>query len=80
MRDRGCNSYSEATRLTGSFTVHELLETITDPFGKAWQYREGLEIGDKCVWRYPETCVTLPGGERFQLQSFYSNAVHSCVP
>ena len=35
MRDRGCNSYSDATRLTGSFTVHELLETITDPFGKA---------------------------------------------
>jgi hypothetical protein len=75
--DSGCNSYSKATRSLGVFTVHELAETITDPYGHAWKDRNGAEIADKCTSL--QGCVSLQGGVRFQLQGLYSNAVHACT-
>src|SRR5205823_5800765 len=76
--DIGCSSASDATRSLGMSAGHELLETMTDPFGSAWKDKAGAEIADKCVSQ--ETCVSMPGGLRFQLQSMYSNASHACTP
>jgi hypothetical protein len=74
--DFACNSYSAATRSLGMSTGHELVETITDPYGHAWKDRNGQEIADKC---YPQGCVSLRGGVSFQLQQLYSNAIHACT-
>jgi hypothetical protein len=74
--DSGCNSYSAATRSLGVSTGHELVETITDPYGHAWKDRNGLELADKC---YQQGCVSLRGGVSFQLQQLYSNAIHACT-
>jgi hypothetical protein len=75
--DSGCNSYSAPTSSVGRFTVHELAEAITDPYGHAWKDRNGAEIADKCTFQ--RGCVSLQGGVSFQLQALYSNAIHACT-
>jgi hypothetical protein len=76
--DLGCNSESDATRSVAIYTGHEILETMTDPFGSAWKDKAGAEIADKCVSQ--QSCLTMSSGLRFQLQSMYSNASHACTP
>lgn len=57
-----------------SSTSHELIESITDPFGDAW-HSGGHEALDKCGI---PSCVPLTNGT-YLLQELYSNAVHGCA-
>jgi len=76
--DFGCSSRSDATRSLALATGHELIEAMTDPFGTGWKDENGAEIADKCISQ--QSCIAMPGGLSFQLQSLYSNATHACVP
>jgi hypothetical protein len=76
--DFGCSSRSDATRSLALATGHEIIETMTDPFGGGWKDKNGAEIADKCISQ--QSCIAMPGGLSFQLQSLYSNATHACVP
>jgi hypothetical protein len=55
--------------------AHELIESITDPFGTAWRGHNFFEIVDRCG---SPACVPLSTGT-FQLPQLYSNAKHTCV-
>ena len=60
---------------------HELAESITDPFGDAWNSRE---LGDKCVWHMGAILtdpsnnktynIILSGGNQFTVQQLWVNA------
>jgi hypothetical protein len=58
-----------------TMAAHELMESITDPFGSAWHGREGWEMADRCGF---QACVPLSTGT-FELPHMYSNANHACV-
>ena len=60
-----------------SLTAHEFMEGITDCYAPAWKDSEGEEIGDKCTQDI--RCYSMSTG-KFQLQTEYSNATHSCGP
>jgi hypothetical protein len=71
-----------------STVVHELAETITDPFGDGWATAAGKEIADVCLThygpalgghgrrRYNETI----GRDRYWLQELYSRIRGRCEP
>jgi hypothetical protein len=73
----GCTRATADANATASLSAHELLETMTDPFGSAWTDADGEELGDKC--EADLRCVPL-GSSVFQLQAEYSNAAHACAP
>jgi plastocyanin len=73
---RGCNSQSDAANGVATATAHELIESMTDPYGGTWLDANGEEVADKCIGDLG--CVTL-GAATFQLQSEYSNALHACA-
>jgi hypothetical protein len=71
-----CNSgYSGATLSLLTIGAHELMESITDPFGDAWHGRDPWELADRCG---SPACVPLSSGT-FELPQLYSNAKHACV-
>ena len=72
----GCNSYSSAAPSAATFTVHELVESMTNPYGSAWT-GPGNEVADKCYTDFP-SCVPL-GVTDWEIQSEWSNAAHACV-
>ena len=56
---------------------HEYAETVTDPLLNAWKDQQGAENGDKCAWiNSGQGAATnlLLGGNRFAVQSLWSNA------
>jgi hypothetical protein len=65
-------------------TSHEHLEAVTDPEGDAW-YDTNLagENGDKCVREYGTRndigANIYMGGNAYQLQREWSNAIHGCA-
>jgi hypothetical protein len=65
-------------------SAHEILETLTDPFGNAWYFQNVAgEISDLCNFQFgPRAAdgsnVTI-GGHRYLAQTQYSNANSSCV-
>lgn len=72
----GCGTgYSAAGIAMQALAGHELLETITDPFGSAWGWN-GQEVVDVCG---ELACTVLADGKTYQLQTVYSNAALSCV-
>jgi uncharacterized protein YjdB len=72
-----CNSASDVANATSTFIVHELMESITDPYITAWFDGNAQELADKCVSSFG--CVHL-GTMTFQIQGAYSNAIHGCAP
>jgi len=50
-----------------SIFAHELMESITDPFGTAWYDHNGEECADKCAYTYGATTV-LPNGATANIQ------------
>jgi hypothetical protein len=72
-----CNSASDVANATSTFIVHELMESITDPYINAWFDGNAQELADKCVGSFG--CVHL-GTMTFQIQGAYSNAIHGCAP
>ena len=72
-----CNAYSEGTVASADSVAHEFMEAITDPHLDAWYDKTGAEIGDKCNFVY-QSCVTLPSGGRWQIQTEWSNAINAC--
>lgn len=71
-----CNGWSTAAQSAATFTVHELVETMTDPVGGAWT-GPGHEVADKCYTEFP-ACVPV-GTSGWELQAQWSNAAHACV-
>ncbi|MFN8036824.1 MAG: hypothetical protein U0V73_12895 [Acidimicrobiia bacterium] len=77
----GANGFTEATQAWVNIAAHELLEAMTDarPLGDAaWLDDAGMEIGDKCAWRFAAP-VTLSNGTRWQLQTEWSNRQGGCA-
>ena len=50
-----------------SIFAHELMESITDPYGTAWYDHNGEECADKCAYTYGTT-ATLPNGSLANIQ------------
>jgi hypothetical protein len=73
----GCNAYSDGTVTSADSVAHELMETISDPHIDAWYDANRAEIGDKCDYQYA-SCVALPNGSSWQIQSEWSNAIGGC--
>jgi hypothetical protein len=73
-----CNSYSQTTQGIANVLSHEFSETLTDPQGSAWYDSSGQEIGDKCAWQF-QSCVNLPNGTSWQLQTEWSNLKSACI-
>jgi MYXO-CTERM domain-containing protein len=62
--------------------LHELFETITDPYGTGWYYTGqqdigGSEIGDLCV--NLRTTLTLLDGGTLEVQPLWSNRANACL-
>lgn len=60
-------------------TMHELVETITDPRGTGWRDGNGLEIGNKCIMAFPPSFGAFPifsDGSVWKLQAMRSNAAY----
>lgn len=68
----GTSHSAEAMALVHTVS-HELMESMTDPSGNAWE--AAGEIADKCGGL---ACTTLSTG-RFLVSPLYSNQVHDCV-
>jgi hypothetical protein len=71
-----CNGLAVPTQSVVNHVAHELMETITDPFGDGWS-NLGSEISDRCSAEF-DHCVSLAGAQ-WQLQEQWSNAAHACV-
>jgi len=52
-----------------------LFLAVTDPTIKSWIDPAGLEVADKCVWRF-NNFVSLSTG-RFKLQQLWSNEAYA---
>ncbi|HWD65730.1 MAG TPA: PKD domain-containing protein [Solirubrobacteraceae bacterium] len=70
-----------------STIAHEQAESITDPYGDAWESSNGSEIADLCITSYgrplggqatAEWNETIAGGH-FWLQELYSRITGSCA-
>lgn len=70
--------------------AHELVESITDPYGTGWIDPTGLEAGDKCETGPQEGTPAgyapngapynqLLGGHQYLLQEMWSNELDGCV-
>jgi hypothetical protein len=60
-------------------TMHELIETITDPRDTGWHDGNGLEIGNKCILVFPPFSGAFPvfsDGSVWKLQAMWSNAAY----
>lgn len=68
----GTSHSAEAMALVHTVS-HELMESMTDPSGNAWE--AAGEIADKCGGL---ACTSLSTG-RFLVSPLYSNQVHDCV-
>jgi hypothetical protein len=75
--DLGCNAYSEGTVASADTVAHEFMESLTDPGLDAWHDKHRYEIADKCSYTYSQ-CVHLKGGESWQIQQEWSNALGGC--
>jgi hypothetical protein len=77
----GCGAYSVNSGRIGVLdgvtetAIHEIAESMTDPFGTAWLDQYGAEIGDKCQ----QFAANKPfDGEMFPVQPLWSNATAKC--
>ena len=65
-------------------SAHEILETVTDPFGGGWYYMDGSgEIGELCNFMFGSRAadgsnVTL-GSHNYLVQQQWSNLNSGCV-
>lgn len=73
---RGCSQGSGISQSIANLTVHELVESLTDPLGSAWTDEAGQEIASKCI---AERACALIGDVLYDMQRFWSNAAHSCA-
>ena len=73
-----------ATDAVISVTAHEILETVTDPFGNGWFHlNTGGEIGDLCAWNFGTRAgdgsnVTM-NGRKYLIQREWSNVLNGCA-
>lgn len=77
----GCGSYSVNPGPIGVLdgvtetVIHEVAESMTDPYGTAWLDKYGEEIGDKCQ----QFAANQPfHGKMFPVQPLWSNATGKC--
>jgi len=78
--DSGCTARDYTTRSNPAASIvnlasHELVEAMTDPKINSWIDSQGLEVADKCCWRF-SSYVTLSTG-RFKLQQLWSNDAYA---
>ena len=84
--ESGCNGvqdtetgHSLALAQMANVTMHELIETITDPRNTGWHDGNGLEIGNKCILVFPPSFGAFPvfsNGSVWKLQAMWSNAAY----
>jgi hypothetical protein len=75
---------------TNNSLSHELIETVTDPFGDAWWNQQNLllfgeEIGDECIFLtftptdvFSDPSVVRLNHKLYAIQPEYSNVQHAC--
>jgi hypothetical protein len=74
-----CNNHSNGMQAAANSTAHELMETMTDPYGDGWtNAATGAEIADPCDFTF-KRCVHLSDGSKLQLQEIWSNKVGACA-
>jgi hypothetical protein len=77
----GCGAYSVNAGAIGVLdgvtetVIHEVAESMTDPFGTGWLDKNGAEVGDKCQ----QFAANEPfDGKLFPVQPLWSNATSKC--
>jgi hypothetical protein len=70
--------YSSALKVESNVTAHEVIETITNPYGTAWRDSNGQEIADKCFGiKQPQGVYqTFSNGFQWRPQGMWSNAAY----
>jgi hypothetical protein len=71
--------HSLALAQIANLTMHEVIETITDPRGNGWRDANGDEIADKCQGTFPPSLSSYPmftNGLIWKLQAMWSNAAY----
>jgi hypothetical protein len=71
--------HSLALAQMANLTMHEVIETITDPRGTGWRDFNGQEIADKCLKVFPPDLSQYPvfsNGSVWKLQAMWSNAAY----
>jgi hypothetical protein len=68
-------SHTQEAMATVRDISHEVLETMTNPYGSAWYSGSEVEVADKCG---VGACVTFSDGT-YSLTDYYSNRDHACV-
>jgi hypothetical protein len=71
--------HSLALAQMASMTMHEVIETITDPRGSGWRDGGGNEIADKCEHIFPPDLShysVFSNGSIWKLQGEWSNAAY----
>jgi hypothetical protein len=77
----GCGAYSVNTGPIGVLdgvtetAIHEIAESMTDPFGGGWLDKNGAEIGDKCQQYAANASFN---GKNFPVQPLWSNLTGNC--
>jgi len=65
------------TAAIANTSVHEIVESITDPRGRGWKDSKNQEVADKCAWTWPKgSLTTLSNGSRWKLQNIWSNKAY----
>ena len=79
------SSHSPGLATAANVSAHELMETVTDPYGTGWYDSESTklcsdgqncEIGDRCVWTFGNKLVSLSNGSQWKLQMEWSNKAY----
>ena len=71
--------HSLALAQTANLTMHEVIETMTDPRNNGWRDGHGDEIADKCQGIFPPNLSLYPvfsNGSIWKLQAMWSNAAY----
>jgi len=71
--------HSLALAQMANLTMHEVVETITDPRGSGWRDAFGDEIADKCIKIFPPSVglySLFSNGSIWKLQAEWSNAAY----
>ncbi|CAF3299415.1 unnamed protein product [Rotaria socialis] len=70
-----------------SVIAHELVDTMSDPFGSAWFGATGNENADKCAWAFGSltrlsngpSCSVLVGGRYYLIQQNWNANTQTCA-
>ena len=68
-------NYGPYADITASVATHEIMESITDPFGNAWYDSKGNENGDKCSWNFGANVYTSPAANQYYTSNPYPSPV-----